>query len=157
MKTDIPRCPKHNASLDGAGKCHICGSKDAPASTPAPTATVNVELLRACKAAEAEMSDVVRRGLVDTLAPKSEASSFTQAITLAREAIARAESQIAGLDQRICDFLDNYLPPSPTRLPSDAEVNEWMSGKIYTDAAKIGVWSCIMWLRSRQPAEQGAK
>ncbi len=46
------------------------------------------ELTGALKVCEREMSEAYRLGLVDSLAPKSEASSFTQAVSVARTVLA---------------------------------------------------------------------
>ncbi len=51
------------------------------------------DLLAACTACELEMSNAYRKGLVDSLAPKGEASSFTQAVAVARAAIAKARGE----------------------------------------------------------------
>jgi hypothetical protein len=51
----------------------------------------NAELVTALKVCEREMSEAYRLGLVDSLAPKSEASSFTQAVSVARATLAKAK------------------------------------------------------------------
>ena len=51
------------------------------------------DLLAACIAAEAEMSSVYRLGLVDSLAPKAEHSTFTLAGTQLRVAINAAKGE----------------------------------------------------------------
>jgi len=52
-------------------------------------------LVTACVAAEAEMSAAYRLGLVDSLSPKGEASSFTQTVVALRGALRAAGVEVA--------------------------------------------------------------
>lgn len=51
------------------------------------------DLLAAMESCEREMSNAYRKGLVDSLAPKAESSSFTQAVSVARAVIAKAKEK----------------------------------------------------------------
>ncbi len=55
------------------------------------------KLVAACRVAEHEMTEVYRLGLVDSLAPKSERSSFTEAVSSLRAALAALDNGKVGL------------------------------------------------------------